>query len=133
MGSFTAEIGIALKQAVLATFPPVTHAGKQQVKAESPEAAALPAFSVQVPKVQIVMLADLEKQRSSIVASLDNLIIYPLTLNAPDWLPFPGQGVYYQCRDIGRLRSQVEEWDYGTGSGNLWLAIALTAKGPPLR
>ncbi|MCL6433613.1 MAG: hypothetical protein K6T90_05240 [Leptolyngbyaceae cyanobacterium HOT.MB2.61] len=60
MGSAAAEIGTTLKQAILATFPPVTDAGKQQAKAQDSEAAVLPAFPVQAPKVQVVMLTDLE-------------------------------------------------------------------------
>ncbi len=58
LGSAAAEVRITLKQAILATFPPVTDAGKQQAKVQGTEAAVLPAFPVQAPKVQVVTLTE---------------------------------------------------------------------------
>lgn len=57
-------------------------------------------------------------------------ILCPLTLNLPDNLQFPASGIYQACRDVTKLRHQVQELGYATGDGSFWLPIVLTAKGP---
>ena len=54
----------------------------------------------------------------------------PLTLNLPDRFNFPGKTVYQACGDVRGLRKLVETWGYNTGTGEAWLPIVLTAKGP---
>jgi hypothetical protein len=55
--------------------------------------------------------------------------ICPLTLNLPDFVAFPGQETYRNCRDILGMRRRVEQLGYFTGTGQLWLPIVLTARG----
>ncbi|MBW4470078.1 MAG: hypothetical protein KME45_06695 [Stenomitos rutilans HA7619-LM2] len=62
-------------------------------------------------------------------ASSDHLLC-PLTLHLPPALSFPAQAIYSACRDVAGLRQQLAAWQYAIGSGNFWLPIALTAKGP---
>ncbi|MBD2460827.1 hypothetical protein H6G89_07195 [Oscillatoria sp. FACHB-1407] len=58
-------------------------------------------------------------------------LICPLTLNVPSDLQFAGQAIYQICQDIAGLRQWVRrEWGLLTGEGDLWLPVALTAKGP---
>lgn len=56
--------------------------------------------------------------------------LYPLTLDLPKFLQFPGQTIYQACREISKLRQRVQQLGYATGTGCFWLPIVLTAKGP---
>ncbi|MDY7013290.1 MAG: hypothetical protein SVX43_06725 [Cyanobacteriota bacterium] len=65
------------------------------------------------------------------VEKIENVVYCPLTLNVPDDLDFPARELYCACRDVAGTRRWVEtKLDYRTGEGNLWLPVALTAKGP---
>jgi hypothetical protein len=64
------------------------------------------------------------------VQGADESIFCPLTLSLPDALPFRGRLAYAACADVDAMRRWVETLDYATGGGDLWLPIALTAKGP---
>lgn len=60
-----------------------------------------------------------------------DVLVCPLTLHLPENLEFPARTVYERCLDVEGLRSWVQQqWQYPTGTGNLWLPIVLTAKGP---
>jgi hypothetical protein len=81
-------------------------------------------------EIQTLVLTDgIEEQNLGNVRLRESLV-YPLTLNLPNWLEFPGQTVYRACRDVSGLRQRLEQWQYLTGMGNFWLPIVLTAKGP---
>lgn len=54
----------------------------------------------------------------------------PLTLDFPP-IAFPEQAIYQSCRNVLELRRKaIERFDIAVGSGELWLPIVLTAKGP---
>ncbi|UBF24555.1 hypothetical protein K9N68_23085 [Kovacikia minuta CCNUW1] len=57
-------------------------------------------------------------------------LLCPLTFNLPNWLDFSGTEVFRACRNVAGLRQQVAQWNILTGTGDLWLPIALTARGP---
>lgn len=60
-----------------------------------------------------------------------NAFLLPLTLDLPENLDFPGRSLFQQCRDVEGLRSQVtRKFGLTTGTGDYWLPIVLTAKGP---
>jgi hypothetical protein len=62
---------------------------------------------------------------------LNESIICPLTLNLPDGLPFASNQLYQACRDVDGLRQQVQQlFNVSAGTGQFWLPIVLTAKGP---
>ncbi|NJP10156.1 MAG: hypothetical protein HC866_12295 [Leptolyngbyaceae cyanobacterium RU_5_1] len=80
--------------------------------------------------VEMVFAPELNQQgRFSNLAAQDYLIC-PLTLNLPDWIPFPAQAVFKACGDVERLRQTVAQWQFEPGVGNYWLPIVLTHKGP---
>lgn len=57
--------------------------------------------------------------------------VCPLSLNIPDWLLGELQPLYQACQDVEGLRNVVaERWQILPGTGNLWLPVVLTAKGP---
>lgn len=59
------------------------------------------------------------------------VLVCPLTLNLPENFEFRDRHLYEACRDVEGLRELVRgQWQANTGRGNLWLPIALTAKGP---
>jgi hypothetical protein len=66
-----------------------------------------------------------------LLAISEDTIVCPLTLNVMPDLEFAGQAIYQICQDIAGLRQWVRrEWGLLTGEGDLWLPVALTAKGP---
>jgi hypothetical protein len=56
--------------------------------------------------------------------------VFPLTLNLPDFVAFPEREIYRICQNIPAMRQRVEQLGYLTGTGQFWLPIVLTAKGP---
>jgi hypothetical protein len=54
----------------------------------------------------------------------------PMTLNVPLHIDFPGQALYQLCRDVGELRQRVTQLGYAVGTGQFWLPVVLTRKGP---
>jgi len=100
---------------------------KQAILAESSEiqGAAIPEPHWTVDVMTTAELPHLDDQSNQ----LDNVVLCPLTINIPDHLPFAAHEVYRACRDIAALRQQVQQWQYATGSGDLWLPIVQTAKG----
>lgn len=81
-------------------------------------------------EIQIISSGDLTERWGPDNPALTGSVICPLTLEVPEWLLFPGQAIYQSCRDLISLRRQVKAWGYESGMGDLWLPIALTAKGP---
>ncbi|MEC4802757.1 MAG: hypothetical protein SAJ12_13035 [Jaaginema sp. PMC 1079.18] len=81
--------------------------------------------SVSDAEIKIVNSEGLERLESG-----TEDIICPLTLSLPPDLSFAGREVYRACADVTGMRSWVESLDYGTGTGEYWLPIVLTAKGP---
>lgn len=59
-----------------------------------------------------------------------NALICPLTLKIPPQLQFPGQSIYQAALDILSLRDQMNAWGYATGTGDCWLPVVWTEKGP---
>lgn len=58
-------------------------------------------------------------------------IICPLTLDVPSDLVFPGRDLYEFCDNVSAARDRVQEkLQVAVGSGNFWLPVVLTAKGP---
>lgn len=63
--------------------------------------------------------------------SQQGIIFCPLTLNLPDTVPFAGQSLYHACRDVNALQNWVTtHLGCPTGTGQFWLPIVLTARGP---
>ncbi len=60
------------------------------------------------------------------------VLLCPLTLNLPYSLIVALPPLYYgACQDVESLRCALDErWQVATGTGNLWLPVVLTAKGP---
>jgi hypothetical protein len=81
-------------------------------------------------EVQVLALSDGIEEQTLGNIGLRESFICPLTLNLPNWLEFSDQTVYRACRDVSKLRQQVEQWQYLAGAGDFWLPIVLTAKGP---
>jgi hypothetical protein len=80
-----------------------------------------------------VIEVDSTTESSAIGGTLEteNVIHCPLTLNLPKSLDFPAAKLYHACGDRVETRKWVEtKLDYRTAEGNLWLPVALTAKGP---
>lgn len=58
-------------------------------------------------------------------------LVCPLTLHVPEQIDFMGQAIYRTCREVEGLRQWVQrQGKIAIGEGDLWLPIALTAKGP---
>lgn len=58
-------------------------------------------------------------------------VLCPLTLHLPDRLVWDGGAIYQACRDVEGLRDRVQQtFNIPAVSGNFWLPIVLTAKGP---
>ena len=75
-------------------------------------------------EIPVVAASELEE------ADCDPSLILPLTLDLPDRVEFEGKSVFQACRDLAALQQQVKAWGYAIGSGDLWLPIVLTARGP---
>jgi hypothetical protein len=56
--------------------------------------------------------------------------VCPLTLNLSDSVTFPEREIYRVCQNIPAMRQRVEQLGYLKGTGQFWLPIVLTAKGP---
>ena len=57
-------------------------------------------------------------------------LLCPLTLDLPSRFPYARQELYQQCRDVVGRREQAKALGYGTGSGDFWLPVVWTSKGP---
>lgn len=58
-------------------------------------------------------------------------LVCPLMLSVPDRLHFPERSVYERCGNVDALRGHVyTQWGYASATGDHWLPIVLTAKGP---
>ncbi|MEG4207871.1 hypothetical protein QUA20_28610 [Microcoleus sp. Pol7_A1] len=58
-------------------------------------------------------------------------IVFPLTLDLPSHLVFPGRDVFRFCSNIWAARDRVsQELQVPVGDGNFWLPVVLTPKGP---
>ncbi|MFB2979307.1 hypothetical protein [Microseira sp. BLCC-F43] len=102
-------------QALLQAINPVTPVNVQVVAASS------------LPQAGIAVSDSLTKTE---FCDKENILLCPLTLNLPDNLQFPGSAVYQACRDVTKLRHQMQQLGYATGEGSFWLPIVLTAKAP---
>ncbi|AFY80834.1 hypothetical protein Oscil6304_1107 [Oscillatoria acuminata PCC 6304] len=59
------------------------------------------------------------------------VLFCPLSLNIPDSVIGDLQPLYQACQDVEGLRTVVaERWQVAPGTGNLWLPVVLTTKGP---
>ncbi|HEY9837453.1 MAG TPA: hypothetical protein V6D27_11205, partial [Vampirovibrionales bacterium] len=59
------------------------------------------------------------------------VLVCPLSLNIPNSVIGELQPLYRTCQDVEGLRTVVaERWQVATGTGNLWLPVVLTTKGP---
>lgn len=116
-----------------------------EVKAEGSIYLASPATEKMVMALEEAILADSASTQVEIIAAATlwskniklpraskNLIYCPLTIELPAWLPFPGQQIYQDCKDVKGRRQWVEKnLGYQTSIGDswlgdLWLPIALT-------
>ncbi|HEY9874998.1 MAG TPA: hypothetical protein V6D12_16290 [Candidatus Obscuribacterales bacterium] len=59
-----------------------------------------------------------------------DILYCPLTLNLPESFNFAAGHVYKACSDVSGLRQWVKQQGIASGTGDLWLPIVLTAKGP---
>lgn len=81
-------------------------------------------------QVEVVTTTDLAARLDTDpVVALPQTLLCPLTLNLPTPIPLAAQSIYQSCRDQVGLRQRVEQWQYATGTGDLWLPIVQTAKG----
>ncbi|GBF81146.1 hypothetical protein [Aphanothece sacrum] len=85
-------------------------------------------------QVEVISAATLWSKSFNLPKSNANVIYCPLTIDIPNWLPFPGQKIYQECKDVKSQRLWVEKnLGYKTSLkdsclGNLWLPVALTKK-----
>jgi hypothetical protein len=78
-------------------------------------------------EVKVVSISHLK----TLPAPDSEVLICPLSLNVPDSVLGDLKPLYRACRDVEGLRTQVaQRWQVATGTGNLWLPVVLTAKGP---
>ncbi len=92
--------------------------------------------SVTPPSIEVVSAGSLWSKSIKLKLDDPHNVYCPLTIQLPQWLTFPGQNIYQSCKDIEGVRARVERnFGYKTSvnevkSGDLWLPIILTAKGP---
>jgi hypothetical protein len=81
--------------------------------------------------VEVITSTDLAQNP---LPSHGEIIWCPLTLELPDTLQFWGQNIFQACRNLTKLRQQIEQFGYKVGDTQetkiLYLPIVLTAKGP---
>ncbi|MDJ0658972.1 MAG: hypothetical protein QNJ42_05715 [Crocosphaera sp.] len=118
-----------------------------QVKAEGTMYLASPATEKMVMALEKAIHADSPSTQVEVMAAAtlwskkaqaskpDSDIVYcPLTIEVPNWLSFPGQKIYQDCKDIKGKRQWVDKTlGYKTSIGDswlgdLWLPIAVTPK-----
>jgi hypothetical protein len=120
----TTQMVAALKQAIAADS-----LKSEQVKVQVVEASTLCQDLIGKSSDRTISNSTNNNQEQTLESK--DLLLCPLTLNLPATLQFSAQPVYNTCRDVARLRHQVEQqWGQLTGDGNFWLPIVLTAKGP---
>ncbi len=85
-------------------------------------------------KIEVVSPYSLALKRGNEEKEETNIIYCPLTIELPQWLTFPAQKIFQDCRDIQGTRAWVEKnLGYKTNKenswlGDLWLPIVLTKK-----
>jgi hypothetical protein len=100
-------------------------AGCEQGPAERLKAAI--AQLDPLTEVEICAVSELNSGASA----LSGAIVCPLTLDVPSDLVFPGQDVFRFGANVSAARDRVaQELQVPVGSGNFWLPVVLTAKGP---
>lgn len=68
---------------------------------------------------------------NEVIALQPEDLLCPLTLNLPDTLVWSGGAIYQACRAVEAMRDRVQQkFRVPAVSGNFWLPIVLTAKGP---
>ncbi|MBW4690798.1 MAG: hypothetical protein KME27_03430 [Lyngbya sp. HA4199-MV5] len=88
-------------------------------------------FEAESIHVDVISSTDLAVNASSVDdRAIGDRLLCPLTLHLPTTLSFPAQAIYAACRDVESLRQQLAAWQYAIGTGDFWLPIVLTAKGP---
>ncbi|MEA5532487.1 hypothetical protein [Crocosphaera sp. XPORK-15E] len=116
-----------------------------EVKAEGTIYLASPATEKMVMALEAAIAADSPTTQVEVMAAATlwsknfkpqrpdaNLIYCPLTIDIPAWLPFPGQKIYQDCKDVKARRQWVEKkLGHKTSIGDawlgdLWLPVALT-------
>jgi len=102
-----------------------------ELVAASPATAAMVAALKQAIATDPAYLKLWSKNHLPADDSPKNLIICPLTLDLPPNFSFAYQTIYKNCRQVEFLRYLVNQnFGYDTQSGNFWLPIVLTQKGP---
>lgn len=123
-----AQMVSALKQAVIKN-PSFTQINSVSTLDQTRDQLTTPR-SESVPVVHTVDVSGLGRDQPLGHLVLSECLVCSLTLNLPGWLDFPEESIYQVCRNVDQLRGQVAEWGYSTGSGNFWLPVVLTGKGP---
>lgn len=114
--SFAAALA-ALQNAILASTSPVD-SGDSSTTQEPPQW-----------QVEVVATDELQSRSKQPDLAADD-IVCSLTLRVPDVVSSPTRECYQACRALLALRQQVEAWGVLTGSGELWLPIVFTTRGP---
>jgi len=99
---------------------------------------AIALHSVQDLELEVVSNAVLWSNHGKLPLKLrkSELIYCPLTIDLPEKFEFPAKSIFQTCQNVDNLRQWVEEnlglWisSRKTKSGDLWLPIILTKKGP---
>lgn len=83
-------------------------------------------------EIKIVGGADIWSKSLQMSDSNQDIVYCPLTIKLPDWFNFPGQQIYYACRDVEKRRKWVQQnFGYSTSKdnlylGDLWLPVIFT-------
>ena len=118
-----------------------------QVKTQGTMYPASPATEKMVMALEAAIKADSSSTQVEVMATAslwsknaqpskpDPDIIYcPLTIEVPNWLSFPGQKIYQDCKDVKARRQWVDKMlGYKTSIrdawlGDLWLPVAVTPR-----
>ncbi|MDY6783148.1 MAG: hypothetical protein SW833_11490 [Cyanobacteriota bacterium] len=103
---------------------------RERKRAIASLADALAPYATSIKTIEVDSAAK-SSGISSDFSETENVIHCPLTLNLPSQVNFPAKKLYRACGDVRKTREWVEKkLNYRTAEGNLWLPVALTAKGP---
>ncbi len=83
-------------------------------------------------QVEVMATATLWSKKAEPPKPDPDIIYCPLTIEVPNWLPFQGQKIYQDCKNVKARRQWVDKmlgYKTSIGSawlGDLWLPIAVT-------
>ncbi|XGV95865.1 MAG: hypothetical protein ACAF41_24375 [Leptolyngbya sp. BL-A-14] len=115
-----------MRDVLIVVEPASSEATAQMVSALKAAILAEQTSESELIRVDVVSSNDLNADDWT----LNKTLLCPLTLHLPAAIAFPAQAIYAACRNVEGLRQQLTEWQYATGTGEFWLPIVLTAKGP---